>query len=288
MPLSRFAEAVIVHANYAQFGPGQRVLNPHVKSRMILWCKAGTGVVVVNGVSCPLQAGGYLLLPWGHSVQYRASKEDPFFVAGIHLIPRHSTNRPITFAVAHHDQHPLAHVSFRKDIKIAEIDGLKLGWFNGNPPITYLLEYIVGLFIRGLPPEWLARQLAQEVLYELVLFERRHEIHDHAMPLELERMKQFILFNIRRTLSLRDLVEFSNLSPSTVGRMFREYLNTTPVSWILRMKMERAQVLLRTRRLSVSQVGGQVGISNPYYFSKCFKKATGRSPQEYRKETAWI
>jgi AraC-like DNA-binding protein len=244
--------------------------------------------VTVNGTTHPFEAGRYLLLPWEHAVSYRASQEDPFLVAGIHLIPRHSRNQPVVFEVAHHDRHPLAHVSFRRDMKIAEIAGVRTGWLNDNIPMTHLLEYVVNIFIRGLPPEWLARQLAQQLLGEFIRSQQRREGTDPGSAPELERMKQFVLDRLHHPLSLRDLVEFSRLSPSTVGRLFRERLRMTPVAWILRLKMERARMLFRTRRLSVNEVGEQVGFSDPYYFSKCFKKATGLSPRDYRKKNYWI
>jgi len=151
-----------------------------------------------------------------------------------------------------------------------------------------LLEYIVNLFVRSETPEWLARQLAQQLFVELVQSWERNEELDRGSALEIERMKQYVVARLNQPLSLRDLVEFSRLSPSTVGRLFREQLQTTPVAWLHRLKMERAQMLFRSRRLSVNEVGEQVGFSDPYYFSKCFKKATGLSPRDYRKKTHWI
>jgi AraC-like DNA-binding protein len=288
VPPHRFAKSAIVYANYAQFGPEGRVLNPRVRSRMILWCKAGTGEVTVNGTTHSFEAGRYLLLPWNHAVSFRASREDPFLVAGIHLIPWHSLRHPITFEVAHNDWHPLARASFRHDEQIPEMIGVKAGWLNDNPVLTHLAEYIVNLFIRGETPEWLARQLAQQLFVELVQSQERNAEPDRGSALEIERIRQYVVARLNQPLSLRDLVEFSRLSPSTVGRLFREHLQMTPVSWIMRLKMERAQLLLRSRRLSVNEVGGQVGFSDPYYFSKCFKKATGLSPRDYRRKNHWI
>jgi len=287
-PSRRFANAVIAYANYAQFGPNERVLNPRVMSLMILWCKAGTGEVTVNGTTCAFDAGRYLILPWGHAVNYRASREDPFLLAGVHLIPDHSKNRPVAFEVAHTEHHPLAHAPFRRDASISELAGLKSGWLSEHVPMTHLLEYIVNLYLRGLPPEWLARQLAQQLLGEMVRCQRHGESTERSASREIERIRQYVDRRLSRQLSLRDLVEFTHLSPSTVGRLFREHLRTTPVEWITRQKMERAEVLFRTRRLSTAQVGEQVGFSDPYYFSKCFKKATGRSPRDYRKKSRWL
>lgn len=287
-PSGRFTKAAIVHANYAQFGAGQVVLVPRVKSRMVLWCKAGTGEVSANKTVCFMDAGRCLFLPWNHHIQYQASADDPFLLGGVHIVPDHASNKPITFDVAHDDRHSLARVPFRRDIEIPEISGLKIGFLEPSVPLAHLLEYIVGLFVQGPPEEWMARQLARQLLYEWLRFEQRSEMHDHSIPPMMERMKQYIASRLHEPLSLRDLVEFAQLSPSTVGRMFREHLDTTPVEWILRVKMERAKVLLRTRRISVAEVGAQVGIPDPYYFSKCFKKETGISPREYQNQTVWI
>jgi transcriptional regulator GlxA family with amidase domain len=101
-------------------------------------------------------------------------------------------------------------------------------------------------------------------------------------------MLEFIEFNLQRPLSLRDLVAFSRLSASTVERLFRDHLNRSPVSWILATRIKRAQSVLLARQFSVAQVAAQVGIPDPYYFSKRFKKQTGQSPREYRKKTTWI
>lgn len=288
MPADRFADAIVVYANNAQFSPGQRRLFSRVESRMLLWCKAGKGTVTANKLTCDFEPGRYLFLPWGHSIAYEASTHDPFFLAGIHIIPRHARERTVTYDVAHHPDHPVAGATFRRDLKIPAMAGVKQGTLDPNEPLTQLAEYIVGVFIRGNPPEWQARQLAQQLLHELVLAERKREVYDHGVPPALERMKQYILFNIQRPLSLSHLVGFAKLSPSTIGRMFRDHLHTTPVTWILRVKMRRARTLLRTRRLSVAEVGEQVGISDSYYFSKCFKKETGYSPLEYRRQRHWI
>lgn len=278
-----FAQAAVVYANYAQFGPGERILNPRVMSRMVLWCKAGTGEVTINGNTFPFEAGHYLFLPWQHSVHYRAGKDDPFLLAGVHLIPLLTGKRPLVYEVAHTDNHPLAHVSYRRDIAVSELDMIQPGRLDDHPPLAHLLEYIVTVFVRANPPEWLARQMARQLLGEMLHARLQSGQARNSQSLEMDRIRQYVSTRLHRPLSLRDLVEFTRLSPSTVGRLFRDNLGTTPVAWLLRLKMERAQFLFRTRRLSVAQVGAQVGFPDPYYFSKCFKKATGFAPREFLK-----
>jgi len=283
----RFIHAAIVHANTAQFMGGQKTTNPWVESRMVLWCKAGTGRIIFNGNHCEFEPGRYLVLGWGQAITYEASRDDPFLLAGVHIIPSHCASRPIAFDVAHAESHPLAHCPFRRDVNIPDLDG-QLGSLDPNAPLTHLLEYIVGVFIRDTPEEWLSRQLAQQLLCELVRSKESSRAPHHGFSPEIERMKEFIVAYLHLPLSLQQLVEFARLSPSTVGRLFRKHLHTTPVDWIIRAKMERAQILLRMRRLSVAEIAGQVGITDPYYFSKCFKRIIGKSPLEYRKSVAWI
>ncbi|MFA7343580.1 MAG: AraC family transcriptional regulator [Terrimicrobiaceae bacterium] len=287
-PTRHFPNAAIVYANVYAFGPGERLQYPCVMSRMVLWCKAGSGRVTVNGQPCPIESGRYLVLPWRHAIKYEASASDPFFVAGIHLVPDHKPDKRIFFQVAHQENDPLARKAFRRDIPIPALAGLKLGWLEAHAPLTQLLEYIVQVFQRGDPEEAMARGLARQLLYELVLSGQRKEVHDHDVPPEIERLKHYIFANLHRPLSLSHLVEFTRLSPSTIGRLFRAHFHTTPVAWITKKKMEKAKFLLRSRRLSVAEIAVRVGIPDPYYFSKCFKKETGCAPLACRRQTRGI
>lgn len=283
MPLHpSYSRAVVVHANYAQFAADQVIQNGPVNSRMLLWCRAGTGRVIANKQPVTMDAGRLLLLPWGHTIRYQASREDPFLLAGIHIVPRHPRTHRVQFEVPHTAQHPLAQVAWRRDGPLAGIAGFKVGRLMAGGALAHLLEHVVGVFVRGAPPEWQARQLAGLVLHELAAAERATPHADS--PPALERLKQYVEFHMAEPVSLCHLAEFARLSPATVGRLFRRHLGTTPVTWIMRVKIERARLLLRTRRLSVAEVARAVGFTDPYYFSKCFRRVTGQSPLAYRQQ----
>lgn len=287
MPLdASYHRAVIAYANYAQFGPAQVIHNGPVGSRMLLWCRAGTGQVTANKQKLVMEAGRFLILPWGHTIRYEASQADPFLLAGIHIVPHHATNHAVEFIVPHNARHPLANVAWRRDARLPGIPEFAVSRLAPGSALAHLLEHIVGVFVRSTPPEWLARQLTGLVLHELATTE--HANAQPAAPPELERLQQFVEFHMREPVSLCDLAEFAKLSPATVGRLFRKHLKTTPVTWILQVKMERARQLMRTRRLNVTEVAHAVGFTDPYYFSKCFRKITGRSPLAYRKQQHWL
>lgn len=47
--------------------------------------------------------------------------------------------------------------------------------------------------------------------------------------------------------------------------------------------MKKAAELLITSDINISEAGYQVGINDPFYFSKCFKNTFGKAPSQYRK-----
>ena len=81
--------AIVLLANYKACTPGWSWGLNWVGSRMLLWCLSGTGRVAVNGTERSFVGGDFLFIPWGHSIHYRAAREEPFFLGGIHVIPDH-------------------------------------------------------------------------------------------------------------------------------------------------------------------------------------------------------
>ena len=50
--------------------------------------------------------------------------------------------------------------------------------------------------------------------------------------------------------------------------------------------MERAKELLAGTEMSVREIAELVGYENQHYFSRCFGKAAGISPREYRRDAS--
>lgn len=69
------------------------------------------------------------------------------------------------------------------------------------------------------------------------------------------------------------------LSQSYFSRLFKKHLGEGFAFYVTRVRMEHAQNLLATGKLSIAQVGKQVGYYDPSYFSTVYKKYYGISPQ---------
>ena len=61
----------------------------------------------------------------------------------------------------------------------------------------------------------------------------------------------------------------------------------TPNDYILSVKMNHAMILLRQEsQQTISEVAYSLGFSNPAYFTRCFKKHTGVTPQQFRQRNS--
>ncbi|KNB52051.1 helix-turn-helix transcriptional regulator [Streptomyces caatingaensis] len=65
-------------------------------------------------------------------------------------------------------------------------------------------------------------------------------------------------------------------------RAFKALYGRTPGQYLSRRRVERAQELLRTANLSVTEICVLVGFSSLGTFSARFKRQTGMTPSEYR------
>ncbi|SFM15712.1 AraC-like ligand binding domain-containing protein [Paenibacillus sp. 1_12] len=68
-------------------------------------------------------------------------------------------------------------------------------------------------------------------------------------------------------------------------QLFKKYAGISMQSYIRELRVERAKYLLDSSSQSIAHIAGQVGFSDPYYFSKVFKAIAGLSPNEFRRNS---
>ena len=83
-------------------------------------------------------------------------------------------------------------------------------------------------------------------------------------------------------LTLLALAKAVRCSPSHLGRVFRREIGVGPMAHLTQLRVRRAQHLLLYTRLGVKEIAFRVGLRDPLYFSRFFRKNCGRSPRAYR------
>lgn len=77
--------------------------------------------------------------------------------------------------------------------------------------------------------------------------------------------------------------ELAGLSKGRYMHVFKNATGLSPYAYVLRLRFERAALLLRETELSVTEISELIGTEDVLYFSRMFRKYYGISPEKYRK-----
>lgn len=102
-------------------------------------------------------------------------------------------------------------------------------------------------------------------------------------PVWVEKLDEFLKFNLDKTLSLSLLSAEVGVHPVTISKHFPKYFSCTVGEYIRKLRTERALELIRTSSLPLTMVGACCGFADQSHFIRTFKHYTGFLPNELRK-----
>ena len=109
----------------------------------------------------------------------------------------------------------------------------------------------------------------------------------HAPPApehsSLEALLPWLEKHLSQRLTLQLMARRAALSVRTLNRRFREQLGTTPLNWLLRARVRRAQALLETTSHSVEGIAAKVGFGSVSALREQFQRFVSTSPHAYRR-----
>jgi AraC family transcriptional activator of pobA len=85
-----------------------------------------------------------------------------------------------------------------------------------------------------------------------------------------------------KPLSLRDVADELGMTPGHLTTVVRRRTGRTVQEWIIERRMAEARSLLSDTALPVAEIARRVGMSDPGYFSRLFRRTHGISPREWR------
>ncbi|BDS08644.1 transcriptional regulator [Oceaniferula spumae] len=89
--------------------------------------------------------------------------------------------------------------------------------------------------------------------------------------------------NLEKGVRISDLAQAVSMSISTLERLFREHMNTTPRQFILQVKMTAACDWLINTEMQVNEIATSLGYEEHANFTRAFTKLMGMSPKSYQK-----
>ncbi|MGG1633310.1 response regulator transcription factor [Paenibacillus sp. NRS-1760] len=99
----------------------------------------------------------------------------------------------------------------------------------------------------------------------------------------IQHVQEYMLKHLHEGTSLVELAESVYFNPSYLSRLFKEVTGSSITAYLADLRLERAISMLQENH-KMGDIAAAVGIESSAYFSRFFKKMTGRTPQEYREK----
>ena len=143
----------------------------------------------------------------------------------------------------------------------------------------YLIERLAG--------QSMAKLTARYMLVDV----NRNSQAPYRLPVPQNQQDRFILKarrtvrrNLHNDISVKGLAEKMNVSSRTLIRKFTQQTGQTPLAFIQNQRIEAGKELLEDSDLPLDEIVSRIGYQDSSSFRRLFKRETGLSPREYRKQ----
>jgi two-component system response regulator YesN len=103
------------------------------------------------------------------------------------------------------------------------------------------------------------------------------------VPAMVRAVADYVAANLSRPIRLQDVANAVFVSPYHLSRTFKQLTGQSLVDYIQDQRLAKAEEILLTTELTITEVAGLAGFSDAAYFATCFKNRTGCSPMQFRK-----
>jgi AraC-like DNA-binding protein len=125
--------------------------------------------------------------------------------------------------------------------------------------------------------------LAELVVFLARCYSRMRRTEPQSL-LRIGRTLSYLERHYAEDIRTEDLLRIAHMSGSSLLRAFRGATGTTPIAYLVRLRIRKAIELLRGG-VTVTEAAHRVGFSDSNYFSRQFRKVMGTSPRAFLKRT---
>ncbi len=99
---------------------------------------------------------------------------------------------------------------------------------------------------------------------------------------QLRKVEDYVQERLADDISLESLAELAELSPFHFSRVFKQTTGMSPLQFVTRERITRAQQLIRETKRSLIEIGLDVGYKNPSHFAQVLRRVVGVTPTKFR------
>ncbi len=258
---------------------GDLAMHSHEFDELVVALK-GRGVHCAWGEEYPIHAGDVFFIPPGFSHGYRDT--DGLEIANLLYYPKR-LGMPLEWLRDSPGYRALIELEPESRRKLSFKGRLTLSIDALSSVEMLILEMEAELSSHGNSGVFMATSILMRLLGTLARLYERGASPSAAHLLRIGRTISFIENSYKRKISLDELAKLSRMSKSSLIREFRRLMGTTPVDYLLRVRLGKAAELLTSGDASISEAALRSGFSDGNYFARQFKRYIGLSPREYRR-----
>ena len=224
----------------------------------LLYVESGEMAAVVDGKQYEVHSGGMILYPPGQRQEYWQNGGVCYWV---HFAGK-CTEEVLALAGLNE--------------KHVVLEG------KNEPAIAKLFEKMIFEEAQHLPCRELT--LGSQLAALIAALGRQQD--DSALVCTDERMRSVIIHMNKHFTEEVDIQVYADLVGLSRGRfahVFRDVIGCAPYSYVLDLRFAKAKELLKHSALPISRISEQIGMTDPLYFSRAFKRKYGMSPEMYRR-----
>ncbi len=144
---------------------------------------------------------------------------------------------------------------------------------NSNIPLTFIKSWT------SMPTDTCAVEQTSSRLHVLVTSRG-----GALTPGNRQCIEEFIDAHLDEPLTIADMASHIRLSPSHFSRSFRATLRMTPHSYLMLRRLTKAQALMATSDMPLSQIALATGFSDQSHLSRRFHEKLGLTPSSFRRQ----
>jgi AraC family transcriptional regulator len=109
------------------------------------------------------------------------------------------------------------------------------------------------------------------------------QVRGGLAPWQVRKVTSHIEANLDGPMRSEELAAIVRLNPCHFSRAFRNSFGSSPLEYVIRRRMERAQGLMLSTDAPLSQIALDCGMADQAHFSRMFRRTVGESPRIWRR-----
>lgn len=266
---SQESELTVLFAGESQTKPEHR-LGPKVYDYFLIhYVISGKGIFSSQGEEYELGAGDSFVIEPEQLISYVSDETDPWHYCWIAFTGTQAAALVASTGVI--PLQPIIHTKRNRHIPVLFRhiqQALRSKKANAQLKSIGYLHLLLGEYCETLSASTLAGVVTEAESDRIVQQAIHYLSTQYAEPITIELMAESLGYN-----------------RAYLSRMFKRHTKVTPVTFLLKLRVDKARLLLRERlELTIEQIASSVGFYDPLYFSKQFRRWYGVSPSEYRNQ----